>query len=88
MNLAGEDGDYRVMMKAATAVMILAIACVVLLLIAGWIAIVILGAAFVWIGITTMIEGNVAMGTAEFIIGILGLTVAALIAVFYEDSYM
>ena len=82
----GKDGDYRIMMKAATAVMILAITCTVLLLIAGWIALVLMSVAFVWVGISTMLDGNTVMGLAEFVVGVLGFMAAVIIAVFYYDA--
>jgi hypothetical protein len=86
MSLSDTYDDHMLMMKAATAVMILAVAIVVILLIAGWISLVILGAAFVYVGIATMIDGNTTVGVAEFVVGVIGWIFAIFILVLYYDA--
>ena len=82
----GKDGDYRVMVKVATAVMIFAIAVTAILLILGWVALIILGVAFIWIGVTT-ISTNWALATVEILVGTGGLACATIIFLLYSERY-
>ena len=77
--------DHQILMKASTAVMVLAIVVVVLLLVAGWLALSVMSILFLWIGIETILWGNLSLGAAEVFVGACGIVAALLIAIFYKD---
>lgn len=80
-----EKEDYALMMKAATAVMIVGMSIFVLMVIGGWIALIIMSLAFLWAGVTTM-ETNLALAIIEVLVGTCGLVLAGFILLLYSEN--
>ena len=73
------------MMKTATAIVAFTMIVVVLLLVAGWIALVMMGILSIWVGVTT-ITANWELAMVDIVVGMVGLAVATLIALLYTGA--